>query len=100
MDWKAQKRACDEAARSHAEGGENQTELYRRRGLIERYQNVYAARREEIEATEAKEAQIAPLRDISNELDALLDRADSSEVRELGYLVQRLVEHMLEKDNG
>lgn len=97
MDWKAEKRACDKAAREHAEGGEDQTVLYAKRGMIDRYRKVYAEARAEIEATAARDAEYSFWFLVERELD-VLSSSDNEEIRALTDVVARLAQHMKEKD--
>lgn len=100
MDWKAQKRACDNAARSDAEEGENRRSDWTARGLQERYDKAYRERRAQIEATEAEEERLAPLRQIRNQADALASRSDNEEVRELSDMIRDLADYLESNQHG
>lgn len=100
MDWKQEKRNCDRAARSDAEEGENRRSDWTARGLQERYDKGYRERRAQIEATEAAEERLAPLRQINNQADALASRSDNEEVREIADMLRDLTQYIMEKDSG
>lgn len=99
MDWKAQKRACDRAAMSDADRDENCRDNWTARGLQERYDKQYKERRAQIEADEAKQARLSPLEEIERAADSLT-YSDNSDTRNLARLIQKIAEHLIEKESG
>lgn len=97
-NWDNLKRVCDREAVSDAEEGENRRAEWTSKGLQERYDKKYRERRQQIEATQAREEALAPLQQIEREADALT-YSDNSEVRELASLIQRLTEYLIAKES-
>lgn len=100
MDWKARKQACDRAAISDADIGENRRDVWRASGLQERYDNRYRERRQQIDATEERESRLSPLRQINNQADALASRSDNEEVREIADMIRDLTDYLIEKESN
>lgn len=99
IDWKARKRACTRAAISDAEEGENRQVDWIASGLGELYKKHYKERRAQIEAAQAQEESLEPLRQIEREADALTS-ADNEDTRNLARLIQSLAEHLIAKESN
>lgn len=99
MNWDAQKRACDKNAREDAEAGVQGRDKWTTRGLQERYDKKWREVREQIEATQAHEAALEPLRQIEREADALT-YSDNEEVRNLANALKDLTNYLIEKESN
>lgn len=96
--WGRMRSAAREAGADHADGGEDRRAEFASRGTDVRdaYDSGYQNRLQE-RARQA-EAESHPLRQISREANAIADRAESSDVRELADLVERMADYLIEKE--
>lgn len=96
--WGRMRNAAREAGADHADGGEDRREEFASRGrdVRDAYDSGYQNRLQE-RARQA-EAESHPLRQISREANAIADRAESSDVRELADLVERMADYLIEKE--
>ena len=96
--WGRMRNAAREAGAYHADGGEDRRAEFSSRGTDVRdaYDSGYQNRLQE--RTRQAEAESHPLRQISREANAIADRAESSDVRELADLVERMADYLIEKE--
>lgn len=98
--WRQRRKAAEQAGREAADGGMDRAEEFESMGVDTGEAYAKGKREREREIAEAQAYQNHPLRTISYEANAIADRAESSEVRELAGLVERMADYLLENEHG
>lgn len=98
--WRQRRKNAEIAGREAADGGMDRAEEFEAMGVDtgEAYAKGKREREREIAEAEARESH--PLRQISREAADLYNRTESSDVRELSELVERMADYLLENENG
>lgn len=97
--WQARRKRAEIAGREAADGGMDRAEEFEAMGVDtgEAYAKGKREREREMEEAEARESH--PLRQISREAADLYNRTESSDVRELSELIERMADYLLENEN-
>lgn len=98
--WQRRRKNAEIAGREAADGGMDRAEEFGSMGVDTGEAYAKGKREREREIAEAQAHQNHPLRTISYAADAIADRAESSDVRELADLVERMADYLLENENG
>lgn len=98
--WSKLRKNATEAGAFHADGGDDRRDEFASRGtdLRDAYDKGFQNR--ERERAEQEKAESHPLRQISREANALYDRTEDSDCRDLANLVERLADYIVEKEEG
>ena len=98
--WGRLRKAATEAGAMQADGGDDRRDEFASRGADLRDAYDAGFRNRERERADQQEAFDHPVRQISREANALYDRTEDSDVRELCNLVERLADYITEKEDG
>lgn len=98
--WGRRRKAAREAGEYHAEGGPDTRAHWVALHAGDSYDAGYKARSQEIEEIQARQTAIRdhPLNQIRHEAETIARVTDSSEVRELAELIERMAEYIMDRE--
>ena len=94
--YRSQRKQAYTAGVLHADGGTDERDLWAERGFKDAYESGYSEHAAYLESEQRHREH--PLRHIGHAANALGFRAETSDVRELCDLVERMADYLLEKE--